>query len=287
MGFILLDKPAGITSHDAVRKVRQIFGIKKVGHAGTLDPFATGLLIVLLGPATRLAEYLLDLPKTYGAEITLGATSDTDDVTGKIFSTKVSDIPTENQINQILKTFTGLTQQIPPTYAATKIKGQRAYHYARRGESVPQKPRPIKIYDIKLLGYQYPKLKLRVTCGRGTYIRALARDIGAALKTGGYCSNLRRLAIGKFAVKDAYKMTDLPTKLSTAPLADKLLVDHLPKIILSPDNVAKFKQGKAVEVASALIPNTTYAILDTATQLIGLGRTDPNTTLLHPHKVLV
>jgi tRNA pseudouridine55 synthase len=269
--------------------------VKKVGHVGTLDPFATGLLIILLAPATRLAEYLLDLPKVYETEITLGATSTTDDSTGYITSPYQGDVPamtggevlSRQYIETTLRSFTGPIQQVPPAYAATKIKGKRAYQYARAGDSVEQAPRKITIYEIKLRHYNYPTLQLQVTCGRGTYIRALARDIGVSLKTGGYCSTLRRLNIGQFAVKDAHQLADLPTKLSTTTLPDETLVDHLPKIMLSADNVAKFKQGKAVEVNSDLLPNTIYAILDTNSKLIGIGQPDPTTpTLLQPTKVL-
>ncbi len=317
MGFILLDKLPGMTSHDCVTSVKKIFRgnpvvprsgtlrgeALKVGHAGTLDPLATGLLIILLGPATRLAEYTLGLTKVYETTITLGATSDTDDATGNISPPYEGGVPApsagvgvinEDKILATIRSFTGPIQQVPPAYAATKIKGQRAYHYARRGERITQLARPIKIYAIKLVHYRYPKLTLRLTCGRGTYIRALARDIGAALKTGGYCSTLRRLNIGQFAVKDAHQLADLsavqaglPTKLSTALLPDELLVDHLPKLTLTADNVAKFRQGKAVEVNSDLLPNTSYSILDTNSKLIGIGQSDTTiTTLLHPHKVL-
>lgn len=294
MGFILLDKPAGITSHDVAREVRRISHKKKVGHAGTLDPFATGLLIIMLEKATRLAEYLLDLPKTYITTIILGATSDTDDITGHISQGAVPavadkrrlGVPSQQEIENTLHYFVGTIQQVPPAYAATKIKGRRAYVYAREGERIEQAARKISIYELTLLDYQYPKLKLRVTGGRGTYIRALARDIGAALKTGAYCSTLCRLAIGQFAVKDAYKLTNLPTELSTAIQPIELLVNHLPKITLSANNVAKFRQGKAVAVSTNLTPITTHSVLDASAKLIGLGRPDPSSpTLLRPHKV--
>lgn len=248
--FILVDKPKSWTSFDAVAYVRRIarnnlqqkntcpvksgetgsplakFNRVKVGHAGTLDPFATGLLIIGVGrQATKQLDKIKNLAKTYEAVIRLGATSDTDDCTGVI--TPYSVIPTEAkgraegslgmarndkpnilQIKKILKTFTGEQEQIPPMYSAKSIGGQRLYKLARQGKVVDRPASKIKIYKIKLLDYKWPNLSLEVKCSSGTYIRTLAHDIGEALGVGGYCLELRRTKIGNYSIKRAQKLKD-------------------------------------------------------------------------------
>ena len=210
--FLLINKPAGWTSFDVVnfirKKERARTGTKniKVGHAGTLDPFATGLLIVGVGrEATKRLDEFKNLPKTYLATIHLGAVSDTQDVTGTIQKQETDNTrqPDLKTIQKIIATFVGKQQQIPPMYSAKKIGGQRLYKLARQGKEVEREPSEIEIYQIRLLGYDYPFLKIEVECSAGTYIRTLAADIGKKLGTGAYCEELTRTKIGEYTLDKA------------------------------------------------------------------------------------
>lgn len=210
--FLLIDKPKGITSHDVVDKVRKVTGEKKVGHAGTLDPNATGLLIVGVGrEATRkLGEIAKSTKKAYEAEIFLGEERDTDDAEGVTISKAKGLLPPgKNEVRKILLSFIGKQMQTPPAYSALKIKGRKAYELARRGEEIKLKLRKITVYSIKLIGYQYPILKIKTTVSSGTYIRALARDIGKKISCGAYLKDLRRTKIGKFDIKKAVVLEKL------------------------------------------------------------------------------
>ncbi len=210
-GFFLINKPAGWTSFDVVAKIRQKVRVTtgqkniKVGHAGTLDPFATGLLIVGVGrEATKRLDEFKNLPKTYVATIHLGDVSDTDDVTGTITDYgKKQNIPERTEIENTLKLFLGKQLQTPPMYSAKSIGGVRLYKLARQGKIIERQPEKIEIYDLKLLEYAWPLLKIKVTCSAGTYIRTLAKDIGEKLGTGGYCETLCRTRIGHFSLDQA------------------------------------------------------------------------------------
>ena len=229
-GILLIDKPTGWTSFDVVAKIRGTIkhayldrDIKptkrqlKVGHAGTLDPFATGLLIILLGDATKKADEFLKLDKIYEAEIILGQTSTTGDPEGEI--TTVSDRqPSTEEIQDVLKQFVGEIRQRPPIFSAIKINGQRAYKLARDGKEVEIPERTVTIHSIELLDYSYPTLKIRVHVGSGTYIRSLAVDIGNVLETGAYCYQLRRTAIGKWRIKDASHIENIGLLLQNEQL---------------------------------------------------------------------
>jgi len=208
-GFLLIDKPRGITSHDAVDHVRRTLGIRQVGHAGTLDPMATGLLIVGVGAATKKLGNLLGLPKTYEAEITLGATSTTDDAEGTIAKRSEGSPPTRDEVERALRSCIGTMEQLPPAYSAIKVRGVPAHRRMRRGESVTLRSRLITIHTADLLSYDYPVLRIRCDVSSGTYIRALARDIGEKLGCGGYLSALRRTAIGPFLLQDAVSLSAL------------------------------------------------------------------------------
>lgn len=211
-GILLVDKPVGWTSFDVCAKIRGQIKAEyrardekptkrqlKVGHAGTLDPFATGLLVILLGDATKRADEFLKLDKVYEATISLGRTSNTGDSEGEF--TEVSDIrPTEGDIKRVLEKFVGEITQTPPAYSAIKINGQRAYKLAREGKEVEIPTRRVNIYSLELIGYSYPELKIRTHVGSGTYIRSLAEDIGRELGAGAYCSALRRVSIGDMSL---------------------------------------------------------------------------------------
>jgi tRNA pseudouridine55 synthase len=204
--FLLIDKPKGITSHDVVDRLRKITGVRRIGHAGTLDPNASGLLVVGIGrDSTKKLSQFLKLDKEYDAEIFLGEERETDDVEGKSKSTSLhtTNEISKSEIKKVLKKFTGEQMQKPPIYSAIKIKGKKAYEIARKGENPILKPRKIAIYKIEVFNYKFPILKIRTKVSSGTYIRSLARDIGNILGCGAYLLNLRRTKIGKYDVKDS------------------------------------------------------------------------------------
>lgn len=211
-GILNIYKPSGPSSHDIVAKIRKITGIKKVGHAGTLDPFAQGVLIILIGSATKLQSKFMNMDKTYVATLELGAISDTYDKTGRIKKTKGTKGITKRKLKGVLRDFIGEIKQTPPAYSAIKIKGKKAYQLARRGEKVKLKPRKVKIYNIKVLDYKYPRLKIEVRCSKGTYIRSLANDIGQKLSTGAYLEKLIRAEIGDFNIKNSVKLDKLNSR---------------------------------------------------------------------------
>lgn len=204
-GVIVVNKPAGMTSHDVVDYFRRKLNKKKIGHAGTLDPLATGVLIILVGDATKKQSEFMHQEKEYEATVILGATSDTDDAEGKItgYEIRNSYEYTKDRVEKILQRFIGEIKQVPPAYSAIKIKGKKAYELARKGMVLNLRPREIVIKNIELLDYKWPELKIKIVCGSGTYIRALARDIGKELECGGYLKELIRTRSGIFVLKDA------------------------------------------------------------------------------------
>jgi tRNA pseudouridine55 synthase len=227
-GIIILDKPAGITSAAAVNRVKQLLPRgTRIGHAGTLDSFATGVLILLIGRATRQCEALMDQSKQYHATIRLGATTVTDDPQSAENPTGAA--PAElSQIEDALGRLTGVIQQVPPSYSAVKLAGVRASDRVRAGEQITLKPRTVRIYSIELLHYEWPDLELRIDCGRGTYIRSMARDIGLQLQTGGYLLCLRRTRIGPFDAAAAVTLDQLDRQA----VASRLI--RLPLKVLHP-----------------------------------------------------
>lgn len=206
-GIILIDKPAGMTSFGVVARVRRILTVRngkktKVGHTGTLDPFATGLMILTVGKECKNAMNYSKLDKSYRTKIKLGFNSTTGDTEGEITSVS-NKIPTKEEVQQVLNDFTGKIEQTPPKFSAIKINGQRAYKLAREGKEVEMPKRQVEIYKIELLGYKYPYIEIEVSVSSGTYIRTLAEDVGTKLKTGAYCEELRRLSIDKWTLSEA------------------------------------------------------------------------------------
>lgn len=204
-GIILIDKGQGCTSFDVVRRVRSLLKIKKVGHAGTLDPFATGLLILLLGQGTKISSFLMNANKIYLASIRLGIETDTLDSTGNIIGTKRVPLLDQRRIEDGLKFFLGEIDQKPPIYSALKHQGKRAYQLARQGIQFDLKKRRIKIFQLELLSLSLPRFSVRISCSGGTYIRSLASDLARHLGTRGHLESLRRLSSGSFKVEEAYK----------------------------------------------------------------------------------
>lgn len=220
-GILNINKPRGMTSHDVVDRVRAVARQREVGHAGTLDPLATGVLLLCLGQATRLTEYLMDSPKEYRARIRLGIATDTDDAEGRVISEKPVDLDRAT-VEAALDRFRGRILQVPPMHSALKREGQPLYKLARRGVEVRREPRPVEIYRLDLMAWEPPELTLEVLCSPGTYIRALARDLGEALGCGAHLIGLVRLASGDFRLEDAVEL-------------DAVTPERLPDLLLPPD----------------------------------------------------
>lgn len=217
-GFLVVDKPLGVSSMDVVRRVRHAGGGVKTGHAGTLDPLATGVVICCLGQATRCVERLMSLTKVYETQLDLSAFTTTDDREGVRDEIAVQTPPNEGQITTVLEQFVGHIEQIPPIYSAIHVQGQRAYKLARRGETVQMPSRVVRIDVVQLISYDWPSLTLRITCGRGTYIRSIARDLGCRLGTGGHLASLRRLAVGQYGLSMAFDWASLKQGIGQSDL---------------------------------------------------------------------
>ncbi len=226
-GFLNLHKPIGITSAQLLNRVKRLLPRgTKLGHAGTLDSLASGVLVAMVGKCTKLCEKVMGQPKQYRAVIRLGATSVTDDAEGPIaVRDDLGSTPTRSAIDDVLKTFVGTIQQLPPAFSALKIDGKRASDRVRAGETIELKPRSIRIDSIACLDYAWPDLTILVDCGRGTYVRSLARDIGQALGTGGYLAGLVRTRVGAFRIEDAVELEALAEKGVDGFLLPRELVD--------------------------------------------------------------
>jgi tRNA pseudouridine55 synthase len=209
-GILVVDKEKGITSHDVVQRLRRRLGVRRVGHAGTLDPNATGVLVLLIGKATKRSNEFLGQDKEYVATVRLGETRDTDDSDGEVTSRSEVNVSPE-ELQKVLGMFIGVTEQVPPMYSAVKIKGKKLYELARKGRTVDREPRRVEIKEIELMDLRSPVIVLRVLCGKGTYIRQLARDIGEKLGCGAYLEELRRTRSGGLDLSMAIASTGIMT----------------------------------------------------------------------------
>ena len=208
-GVLLVDKPAGMTSHDVMDRVRRQFGFKKVGHCGTLDPAATGLLILVVERATKLQDRLMSVDKTYEGTMLLGISTDSQDVDGEVIAEKPVPPLTENDIEEALAKFRGDIQQVPPMVSAVKHQGTPLYKLARKGKTVEREPRLVHIYDLRVLAVELPRIRFRVACTKGTYVRTLCSDIGDLLGCGAHLYELRRTQSGNFQVNDAHSLEEI------------------------------------------------------------------------------
>lgn len=285
-GILLVDKPAGPTSHDVVAVVRRAVGTRRVGHFGTLDPFATGLLVCGVGPATRLASHATGHLKTYAATFRLGWTSSTDDVEGELAPVAGASSPERGEVERALHGWIGAVEQIPPVFSAKHVAGERAHVRARRGEPLALEPIAIEIRSIEIERYRWPDLDLQVECGPGTYVRALARDLGEALGTGGYCHALRRLRSGPFEVGEAVAWDELETAAAVAIRPAAEAVADLPRIELGPAEAAAVASGRTVPCAG--LPPTARVALFGARGFLGLGETvhGVDGTRVRPRRIL-
>jgi tRNA pseudouridine55 synthase len=254
-GLLVIDKPAGITSRDAVNRVQRLLPRgTKVGHAGTLDPLATGVLVLGVGVATRLLEYVQRMEKEYETEIVLGARSDTDDAEGQVVPSPPHAPPQLGQVRQLLSEFVGTIQQVPPAYSAAKVAGKRAHDLARRSQEVRLEARPVQIFGIDVIAYRYPRLTLRVRCGKGTYIRSLARDIGERLGCGGYVSQLRRNRIGDFTADAATPLDGVQQLDDLRLLPVESAIAYLPTVEIDERAADALARGQRVARPSECPP---------------------------------
>jgi tRNA pseudouridine55 synthase len=254
---VLVAKPAGPTSHDIVDIARRALGEQRVGHLGTLDPFAKGLLVLVVGRATRLAPFAADWPKTYEGVIRLGITTDTDDLTGAVVATAPWTAITPAQLAEVIGSFRGGYEQRPPAYSAVKIAGERAYRRARRGEVVELPPRQVEIRALEIVEAAVPDLQFRATVSAGTYLRSLARDIGAKLGCGAHLTALRRTTVGPLRLDDAVS----PEAVTQAALQDAaILVAHLPRRQVDKKERAAVMHGRPVPAAREPGPEKRIAV---------------------------
>jgi tRNA pseudouridine55 synthase len=265
--LLLVDKPAGITSHDVVSVARRALGTRRIGHAGTLDPFATGLLVLLVGNATRLLPYIDGEPKLYEATITFGSETDTDDLTGNV--TVTASLPQPERVRQAITSLTGEIDQVPPAYSAKQVEGHRAYAAARRGTALDLPPVRVVVHEWSIRELVPSHMAATITCGGGTYIRALARDLGRACGSAAHLSSLRRIGSGAFDVANAVSLAALKAGHATvqSPLA---AVNHLPRVSLSEADVINVRHGRTVSVSSSHQAET-VALVDETNALVAIA----------------
>ncbi|HEX6265259.1 MAG TPA: tRNA pseudouridine(55) synthase TruB [Burkholderiales bacterium] len=273
-GALLLDKPVGISSNRALQEAKKLFQAKKAGHAGTLDPLASGLLLVLFGEATKLAGPLLDDDKEYVAQLKLGEKTSTGDAEGEVLARRDFE-GVEEKLDAVLAGFVGEIEQVPPMHSALKRGGVPLYALARKGESVERAARKVRIGEIENLGFSAPALRLRVRCSKGTYIRTLAEDLGEALGTCAHLSALRRTASGRFRVDDAVTLEGLAS-MAPAQRARRLLgldelLRGLPRAELDPDQEARFRNGQTLK---AFPGQGMCAVYGAHGGVVGLGRAE-------------
>lgn len=287
-GVLPVDKPVGPTSHDAVAAVRRALKTREVGHTGTLDPFASGLLLVCVGRATRLAEYLTGLPKTYVATMRLGEATDTDDLTGEVIaSSDAWRSLSAEAVEAALRAQVGTIQQLPPSFSAKKVGGERMYAAARRGEAVERKPVAVTIYAIRLLRVDLPEVEMEVECGAGTYIRAIARDAGAALGVGGHLRALRRTSVGPHSVERAVPLEALgdADRVTAAMLSPLESAAHLPRVTVDEEGIVALRYGRVLPAPDDAPEATPLALASTEGELLAIGERIDN--IIRPRKVFV
>lgn len=291
-GIVLVDKPSGWTSHDVVARMRRLAGQKRIGHTGTLDPMATGLLVVCLGNATRLVEYMTGHDKRYIGTIVLGSTTDTDDAEGAVVA--MWDVPplADVDLEALRRQFLGPLMQMPPSYSAISVGGKRAYDIARAGGDPGLKLRPVVIHDLALRAIDGATLAINVHCGPGTYIRSLARDIGAAIGCGGHLGSLRRVSAGHFPVDAAYTLEELGAAAEAGVFAEALLAADdgilgMDAAVLGVEKAALVGNGivVAVSLERAFVANKAVRVYTSAGAFLGIAELREG-ELLHASKVM-
>jgi tRNA pseudouridine55 synthase len=285
-GFLNIHKAQGMTSHDVVARVRRGLKIKKVGHAGTLDPLATGVLVVCLGGATRLSEYVMQSTKRYRARVYLGVTTDTYDAEGEVQLRRDAAHVTRADVESALNPFLGDIQQIPPMYSAIKQGGRKLYDLARAGDIVEREPRAVRIDALEIMDWSLPEFTLDVTCSAGTYIRSLAYDLGESLGVGAHLSGLIRLAGGRFKIEDAVTLDDLVTAENWMQFVvpPQTALSDWPAVNLTAADADHILHGRAIQSSDSHISDLAFAYAPDG-QLIAIVQAGDG--LLRPHKVFL
>lgn len=288
-GILNLRKPTGPTSHDCVARVRRALHVKRVGHAGTLDPLASGVLVIGVGNGTRILEYLQGLPKTYLAGLVLGQDTDTQDITGITVATADASAVTEAAVRAALEPFRGEILQVPPMFSALKSGGKKLYELARQGETVEREPRPVTIYEMELLRFapgERAEAEIRIRCSAGTYVRTLCHDLGQTLGVGGTMSSLVREAVGGFTVEEALPLDAVEPGLPLVPLATALA--HLPCLVVDAAQSTRLAHGQFIPAPEGL-PDGPIRVLseDGELRAIALVHGHGEARLLSPEKVFL
>lgn len=284
-GFINLDKQVGFTSHDCVALVRKHLRLKRVGHGGTLDPTATGVLPIALGKATRLLQYLQP-DKAYHATIRLGVVTTTDDLAGEVVASHPVSGLTLEQVAAALKQFEGKIEQIPPKYSAIQVEGKRLYDLARTGKEIEVPTRIVEVFKIEILDWcsgDYPQLDVAIACGAGTYIRAIARDLGTILQTGGTLAALKRTQSSGFNISDSITLDQLKEQVQQAsfkPIAPEIALQHLPAINLPATIAQKWCQGQQIVYQEEAATNSPLQVYREDCCFLGIGHLDSDTERL-------
>jgi len=291
-GVLVVDKPVGMTSHDVVQAIRNGTGLRRAGHTGTLDPRASGVLVILVGPAVRLSEYVSASDKRYQAIIRMGSTTDTFDADGRFTRAEQPINVTEKQFEETLKTFIGEIEQTPPPYSAVKVQGRKAYEMARQGEPVDLAPRKITVHHLEVLEWAPPEVVVDVHCSSGTYVRSLANDLGEKLGTGAYLVGLRRTKSGRFSLRDAVPLRKLQESFNAGdwyqyliPAAEAL--GDWPAVELNPDDVEGIRHGHRVKAGPDAQPGmvrgvSTQGEMDALMELV---TGEDNVSAWQPRKV--
>ena len=266
-GILVIDKPPGITSHDVVARVRKLAGIRRVGHAGTLDPMATGVLVVGLGRATRLLGYLSGHHKEYDATLRLGVTTTSDDADGDVVEVRDASAISDDALAAAVATFVGAIEQVPSAVSAVKVAGVRAYKRARAGEPVELAPRQVQVTAFDIVARRGDDVDVHVECSTGTYVRALARDVGAALGVGAHLTALRRMRVGSFALDRAHSLGELATGLDVVPLSDVVAVSF-PRWDMTADDARRIALGQRLPPIG--LPNGPVGAFDPTGAVVAL-----------------
>lgn len=304
-GVLNINKPAGMTSHDVVDAVRRLYHVRKVGHTGTLDPRGTGVLPICIGRATKIAQFLTSADKEYEIVVRLGITTDTQDADGKVIGEAEVRV-TQEEVEEALKGFVGKIQQVPPLFSAKRVRGERLYKVARRGEDVPRQPVTIQVYAIRLTSFRSPFVGLWVHCSKGTYARTLADDLGKRLGCGAHLYSLVRIRAGRFELKDALTLSDLTTLVAAGRGEEPLIsvehaLSHLPAVRIVPEashlvlHGSPITAGQVVNVPPEVRKGTLVRVLGFRRQLLALAtatidaaefiRVDPRRAVLAPVRV--